>query len=429
MVRFVALFAGGVEEVVGVVAVFDEENGHVGAGLAEGLHADFGTLVDLLGRHVGEAIEDVDGGIEFGDELGDFGLHFAVAGEAEVDDFAVQLAAEDGHVGHARAGGGDAVGDGCAVEDDGFAAGFAVGAFVDARAFGDADFERERAVAQGEVDHVLAVTGGHAGGEDVGIFGELGGAADAAPAPLAGGGAGVEIEAALADGGHGGTGEGFAAQRPAGVDGGGVGHEADEDAGGVAAEVPDGFADDGFGAGGKAVEGGGEILESEAFDGEFAGVVPVEFHGRGLRGECGGGEEKRPAGDHQTLSLAQSNEMQIVQIFGVKSSSATRAAERFFKERRIPLQVIDLNTKPMAAGEIKRFIEKYTLAGLLDTAGKAYEDAGLKYIRHSDATMLQKIEAEPKLLKLPLVRGANKLAVGADEAGWKEIAAAAAAKR
>ena len=121
--------------------------------------------------------------------------------------------------------------------------------------------------------------------------------------------------------------------------------------------------------------------------------------------------------------------MQIVQIFGVKSSRATRAAERFFKERRIPLQLIDLNTKPMAPGEIKRFIEKYTLANLLDTTGKAYEDAGLKYIRHSDATLLQKIEADPKLLKLPLVRGANKLAVGADEAGWKDIAAAATAKR
>jgi len=108
-------------------------------------------------------------------------------------------------------------------------------------------------------------------------------------APLAGGVAVREIWTALADGGNGGTGEGFAAERPAGVDGGGVGQEADEDAGGVAAQVPDGFADDGFGAGGKAVEGGGEVLEAEAFDGEFAGIVPVEFHGRSLRGEGGGG--------------------------------------------------------------------------------------------------------------------------------------------
>lgn len=116
--------------------------------------------------------------------------------------------------------------------------------------------------------------------------------------------------------------------------------------------------------------------------------------------------------------------MQNVQIFGVKGSSATRAAERFFKERRIPLHSIDLYTKPMSPGEIKRFIDKFTLPGLLDTAAKPYEDAGLKYMKMSDASLLQKIEAEPKLLKLPLVRGANKIALGRDEAAWKEIAAA-----
>lgn len=121
--------------------------------------------------------------------------------------------------------------------------------------------------------------------------------------------------------------------------------------------------------------------------------------------------------------------MQVVQIFGVKGSSATRAAERFFKERRIALQIVDLNSKPMAAGEIKRFIDKFTLPNLLDTAGKAYEDAGLKYLKLSDSSLLQKIENEPKLLRLPLVRGANRVALGNDEANWKEIAAAISSKR
>lgn len=121
--------------------------------------------------------------------------------------------------------------------------------------------------------------------------------------------------------------------------------------------------------------------------------------------------------------------MQNVQIFGVKSSSATRAAERFFKERRIPLHLVDLAQKPMAPGEIRRFIEKFTLAGLLDTAGKAFEDAGLKYLKMSDAALLEKIEREPKLLRLPLVRGANKIALGQDEATWKEIATAISSKR
>ena len=112
-----------------------------------------------------------------------------------------------------------------------------------------------------------------------------------------------------------------------------------------------------------------------------------------------------------------------VQIFGVKSSQATRAAERFFKERRVPIQFVDLKQKPIAPGEIKRFIERFGLAGLLDSEGKAYIDAGLKYLKVSESEMLQRIEREPKLLRLPLVRAANRLSVGQDEESWKAMLA------
>jgi arsenate reductase (glutaredoxin) len=110
-----------------------------------------------------------------------------------------------------------------------------------------------------------------------------------------------------------------------------------------------------------------------------------------------------------------------VQIFGVKNSQATRAAERFFKERRIPLQLVDLKRKPMAPGEIKRFVERFGLAALLDTEGTAYIEAGLKYLRMSDGELLRKIEEEPRLLRLPLVRAANRLSVGQDEDSWKAM--------
>lgn len=115
--------------------------------------------------------------------------------------------------------------------------------------------------------------------------------------------------------------------------------------------------------------------------------------------------------------------MQSVQIFGVKNSQATRAAERFFKERRIQIHIVDLKLKPMSPGEIKRFIDKFTLAGILDKEGKAWEDAGLKYMKVSDAGMLLKIEKSPGLLKLPFVRCANKLSAGHDEAAWKAMLA------
>jgi arsenate reductase-like glutaredoxin family protein len=108
-----------------------------------------------------------------------------------------------------------------------------------------------------------------------------------------------------------------------------------------------------------------------------------------------------------------------VQIFGVKNSQETRAAERFFKERRVQIHYVDLQVKPMAPGEIRRFVEKFGLDGLLNKDGKEYKAAGLKYLRVSEEEMLARIEKAPKLLKLPLVRGANKVAVGKDEEAWK----------
>lgn len=110
-----------------------------------------------------------------------------------------------------------------------------------------------------------------------------------------------------------------------------------------------------------------------------------------------------------------------VQIFGIKNSSASRAAERFFKERRTPVQFVDLKTKPMAPGEIRRFIERFSLVNLLDVDGSAYASAGLKYLKLSDAELLGKIEHEPRLLRLPLVRSANLLAIGQDEGAWKAM--------
>jgi arsenate reductase-like glutaredoxin family protein len=113
--------------------------------------------------------------------------------------------------------------------------------------------------------------------------------------------------------------------------------------------------------------------------------------------------------------------MPVVQIFGVKNSHDTRAAERFFKERRAQIQLIDLTVKPMAPGEIRRFIDRFSLSALLDTAGKSYQQAGLAYLKLSAADLLARIEREPRLLRLPLVRCGNALSLGRDEAAWKAM--------
>ena len=47
------------------------------------------------------------------------------------------------------------------------------------------------------------------------------------------------------------------------------------------------------------------------------------------------------------------------QIFGVKNLQPTRAAERFSKERGVKFHFVDLQQKPMAPAEIRRFIDRF----------------------------------------------------------------------
>lgn len=113
--------------------------------------------------------------------------------------------------------------------------------------------------------------------------------------------------------------------------------------------------------------------------------------------------------------------MASVQIFGVKASQATRAAERFFKERRIVIQFVDLAHRAMAPAEMGRFIDRFGLPNLVDCDGKPYEAGGLKYLKLSDAELIAKIDRDPKLLRLPLVRLGKQLSIGQDESAWKEM--------
>lgn len=115
-----------------------------------------------------------------------------------------------------------------------------------------------------------------------------------------------------------------------------------------------------------------------------------------------------------------------VQIFGLESDQPTRAALRFFKERRVAVHVVDLRKRPMAAGELRRFVERLGARALADTEGKAWRDGGLGHLRMDDAELVERLLADQRLLRLPLVRGGNRFAAGRDEAGWKSVAAAAA---
>jgi arsenate reductase len=108
-----------------------------------------------------------------------------------------------------------------------------------------------------------------------------------------------------------------------------------------------------------------------------------------------------------------------VQIFGHESDQATRAAIRFFKERRVTIHLVDLHRKPMAPGELRRFVERLGARALLDETSRPYREQGLAYLRMDDAEIVERLLADQRLLRLPLVRSGNALTVGRDEATWK----------
>jgi arsenate reductase-like glutaredoxin family protein len=108
-----------------------------------------------------------------------------------------------------------------------------------------------------------------------------------------------------------------------------------------------------------------------------------------------------------------------IQIFGTKKSPATRAALRFFAERRIKVHFVDLNERAASIGELRRFAQKFGVEALLDREGKRFEELGLRAARYGEDAWLTRLADEPMLLKTPLVRNENKLTIGDGEATWK----------
>jgi arsenate reductase-like glutaredoxin family protein len=106
-------------------------------------------------------------------------------------------------------------------------------------------------------------------------------------------------------------------------------------------------------------------------------------------------------------------------MFGLADSRSTQAALRFFKERRASVVFVDLRRKPIAPGELRRFVERLGAAALLDSEGRQYRDLGLGYMRLGDDEIVERLLANNALLRLPLVRFGSAVTSGQADATWK----------
>ena len=110
-----------------------------------------------------------------------------------------------------------------------------------------------------------------------------------------------------------------------------------------------------------------------------------------------------------------------VQIFGRRDSRETQRAQRFFKERRIPVALVDLAVRPIAPTELRRFAAHLGVGSLVDRDGRRYHELGLEWLRMEDADLLVRLLGDPRLLKLPLVRRGSGFIAGVDEPAWRKL--------
>jgi len=108
-----------------------------------------------------------------------------------------------------------------------------------------------------------------------------------------------------------------------------------------------------------------------------------------------------------------------IQIFGTRKCRDTRAALRFFAERRIKVHFADLAVRAASRGELTRFVQRFGMPALIDRDSRRFAELGLGSSGYSDARWLERLEAEPMLLRTPLVRNGNELTIGSAEDTWK----------
>ncbi len=107
-----------------------------------------------------------------------------------------------------------------------------------------------------------------------------------------------------------------------------------------------------------------------------------------------------------------------IQIFGTNKGFDTKKAERFFKERGIRFQFVDMKEKGIARGELLSVIQAIGLSSLIDEKTKDKTNlALLEYLSEQDK--IEKLLECQELIKTPIVRNGKQATVGYQPDIWK----------
>ena len=108
-----------------------------------------------------------------------------------------------------------------------------------------------------------------------------------------------------------------------------------------------------------------------------------------------------------------------IQIYMVKKNPDVLKAERFFKERKIPYQLMDLKKHKLGRKELEIFVRSAGAKALVDREGKKALERPVAHMS-TESLILSELLNDPTALKSPIVRNGNQVTLGADEAIWKQ---------
>ena len=108
-----------------------------------------------------------------------------------------------------------------------------------------------------------------------------------------------------------------------------------------------------------------------------------------------------------------------IQVFGTKKSFDTKKAQRYFKERRIPFQFVDLREKGLSKGELQSVARAAGgIDALLDE--KAKDQDALALVQHlAESQRFEKLLENQQVLREPIVRNGRQATVGYAPDVWK----------
>lgn len=108
-----------------------------------------------------------------------------------------------------------------------------------------------------------------------------------------------------------------------------------------------------------------------------------------------------------------------IQIFGTKKSFDTKKAQRYFKERRVKFQFIDLKEKGMSKGELKSVARAVGgIDAVIDQKAKDADTVALVQYLAADQKF-EKVLDNQQILREPIVRNGRQATVGYEPDVWK----------